>query len=476
MAAIKGYPSKNRDLRLGNDDVYITAEPIRQKQHGMSVEAHSWVRVVGTDATESGTTTTILKATSHAAIVGDVIRFTGGALSGQEVKVLSVATNFITLAETLSVAPGTDAFQILRHKYPIINADGTQQVAPVTTGPLQYTKDGVTTLVSEDTAVEANSRPLPVKLMGVTGPVNITAGDLNVDLDHTLSSIKIGDGTDIMLVNTDGSLNALVTAVNLDIRDLSSASDSVTVVASDLDVRDLVFASDKVDVSGSSVSVSASALPTGAATEVTSLDIATNMSSTAANTGNILTAVGSIDSKITACNTGAVVISSGSVTVSATDLDVRDLLFASDAVDVSGSSVTAVVSATDLDIRNLAFATDLVDVSGSSVTAVVSATDLDIRDLAFVSDKVDASGSVLGAGTAVIGHVIVDSGAISPARDSVKQFMNMPQKAKRTAEAFRIQNSSSRVFSKFVKESKILDDPSKCRCLCRTYCFNRSNR
>jgi hypothetical protein len=43
------------------------------------------------------------------------------------------------------------------------------------------------------------------------------------------------------------------------------------------------------------------------------------------------------------------------------------------------------VSATDLDIRDLAFATDSVDVSGSSVT--VSATDLDIRDLTHASDS-----------------------------------------------------------------------------------------
>lgn len=71
--------------------------------------------------------------------------------------------------------------------------------------------------------------------------------------------------------------------------------------------------------------------------------------------------------------------------------DIRDLVFATDSVDVSGSSVT--VTATDLDIRDLAFATDSVDVSGSDITATVSATDLDIRDLTFATDKVDASGS-----------------------------------------------------------------------------------
>jgi hypothetical protein len=93
-----------------------------------------------------------------------------------------------------------------------------------------------------------------------------------------------------------------------------------------------------------------------------------------------------------------------SITVDASNLDIRDLVFATDKVDVTGSDVTATVTATDLDIRDLTFATDKVDVSGSEVSLdaatlaaleniTVSATDLDIRDLAFATDKVDVSGS-----------------------------------------------------------------------------------
>lgn len=73
--------------------------------------------------------------------------------------------------------------------------------------------------------------------------------------------------------------------------------------------------------------------------------------------------------------------------VSATNLDIRDLVFATDKVDVSGSTgLVAVVSATNLDIRDLVFATDKVDVSGSSVT--VTAADLDIRNLSQSQDSV----------------------------------------------------------------------------------------
>jgi uncharacterized lipoprotein YehR (DUF1307 family) len=143
-------------------------------------------------------------------------------------------------------------------------------------------------------------------------------------------------------------------------------------------------------------------------------------------------------------------IGAAGIQVEATDLDIRDLAFATDKVDVSGSEVSldaatlaalenVTVSATDLDIRDLAFATDKVDVSGSEVSldaatlaalenVVVSATDLDIRDLAFATDKVDVSGSEVSldaATLAALENVTVsatdlDIRDLSHAQDSVK--------------------------------------------------------
>ena len=70
-------------------------------------------------------------------------------------------------------------------------------------------------------------------------------------------------------------------------------------------------------------------------------------------------------------------------------------------ITVSDGGGSLTVDAVDFDIRNLAFATDGVDVSGSEVSldaatlaalenVVVSATDLDIRDLDAASDSVQA--------------------------------------------------------------------------------------
>jgi len=101
--------------------------------------------------------------------------------------------------------------------------------------------------------------------------------------------------------------------------------------------------------------------------------------------------------------------SNTTIAVTATDLDIRNLTFATDSVDVSNSTNVAVVDgggsltvdAVNLDIRDLAFATDKVDVSGSSVSIsgdvnvtqgtspwVVSATDFDIRDLSHSQDSI----------------------------------------------------------------------------------------
>jgi hypothetical protein len=141
--------------------------------------------------------------------------------------------------------------------------------------------------------------------------------------------------------------------------------------------------------------------------------------------------------------------SNTSIAVTATDLDIRDLAFATDSVDVSGSAVSItgdvnvtqgtspwVVSATDLDIRDLAFATDKVDVSGSAVT--VSATDLDIRNLSHTQDSIkigdgtdflaiDASGNIGvtdAGGSLTVDAVNLDIRDLTAASDSVASWLN----------------------------------------------------
>lgn len=80
----------------------------------------------------------------------------------------------------------------------------------------------------------------------INASIVVTATDLDIrDLDAAQDNIAISDGTDTLAINGDGSIN------------ITDNGGSLTVDASDLDIRNLVFATDKVDVSGSDVTVSA---------------------------------------------------------------------------------------------------------------------------------------------------------------------------------------------------------------------------
>jgi len=86
--------------------------------------------------------------------------------------------------------------------------EGTINAIP--DGPIQIGVDGTATDVNIDTGTPANTVSVPVVLTGSSGPVNITAGDLNVQLSHlgaNFDSTRIGDGTETASVNTSNELN-----------------------------------------------------------------------------------------------------------------------------------------------------------------------------------------------------------------------------------------------------------------------------
>ena len=147
--------------------------------------------------------------------------------------------------------------------------------------------------------------------------VNLKTADvaLEVELDHANDSVKVGDGTDFLEVNADGSINVVATAT-------------------DLDIRDLAFATDKVDVTGSEVSLDAATL---AALE--------------------------------------------EVTVSATDLDIRDLSHLSDSVKI-GDGVEFLAIESDGSINVNSAQAGFSVCANSAVSVGSTATDLVGTDLA----------------------------------------------------------------------------------------------
>lgn len=165
------------------------------------------------------------------------------------------------------------------------------------------------------------------------------------------------------------------------------------------------------------VSAASLPLPTGAATETT-------LGTIDADTGNISTKIDTIAGAVSGTEMQVDVLTMPTTTVQATNLDIRDLTFAADKVDVSGSTgigvtgtffqATQPVSAAtlplptgaatsalqtqpgvdigDVTVNNAAGAAAVnIQDGGNAIT--VDSVDLDIRNLVFATDKVDVSGS-----------------------------------------------------------------------------------
>lgn len=230
------------------------------------------------------------------------------------------------------------------------------------------------------------------------------------------SAVEITDGTETLLINPDGSLNATVTATDLDIRDLTSATDSVevlqathdnlnlnanlqvgdadvaninpvpisdangslTVDATDLDIRDLTAATDTVSIGDGtetalvSVAGELQVKDDGAIALLTTIDGDTSNLDVALSTRATEATLSAINSKLVdgtdigdvtinnAAGVSAVNIQDGgnSITVDAVDLDIRDLTSASDSVEAlqathDNLNLNANLQVNDTDVSNI---------------------------------------------------------------------------------------------------------------------------
>lgn len=105
------------------------------KRTAIDVLANMFVSLVGSDAVEINSTTTRIYATAHAAQKGDVIEFTSGALTGVQVPVINVGTDYIDLLYATTVAPSAaDTFDILKYTTPRLDPSGAIPVVSVAPG------------------------------------------------------------------------------------------------------------------------------------------------------------------------------------------------------------------------------------------------------------------------------------------------------------------------------------------------------
>jgi len=142
--------------------------------------------------------------------VGDFIRFSAGANIGEAPVIVKIDGDLLYLSipynkdDLTQVYTAADEFITLRPTNLSVDVDGN---LVTNTGPVRFIRDAAEVEVTEDTVDPANNIPLPVKLTSVTGDINITANDLNVQTSHTSAnpdSMRIGDGVEEWQMNAAG--------------------------------------------------------------------------------------------------------------------------------------------------------------------------------------------------------------------------------------------------------------------------------
>lgn len=272
--SLKGYASQLK-INGVHENEFATVEHIRREQQGLSVLAHQFVRLIGSDAAEAASGQRDIKATGHSAQKGDVIRVTSGTYSGRETKVRAVDTDNIYLVDDITLA-NTDTFEIYRHKYPTVDANGNVNTTASFSGPIQYDLNGSNVEVMQDTATPANSLPLPVQYLNSVGvrtdlatqttlAALLTELQLKADLSETqpvsAASLPLPTGA-----ATEATLSALSTKLD-DVVEDNGSHDFVRVGGYYTGANYNIM---HVDAQGDvQVDVLSSALPTGAATEST---------------------------------------------------------------------------------------------------------------------------------------------------------------------------------------------------------------
>ena len=238
---------------------YATVQEAPGKRGALDAVIHGSFTVSTGHAIETGSVKRLIKSTSHGAQKGWIMRPSSGLSKGEEIAIVKIVdANFFVISEEFDLAIA-DTFSICRLITPNYTEAGDLNVVVTASGPVQFIKDTVITTVEEDTAAPANNEPLPSKIFiqkdgvtypvnkdtifpsntvsvpvevtGASGPINITAGDLNVQLSDqgpNADVTRIGDGTNQWGINASteglvhdadavtelGEINTEVTQIN----------------------------------------------------------------------------------------------------------------------------------------------------------------------------------------------------------------------------------------------------------------------
>jgi len=204
--AIPGYsPEQGTSIDPTGDTMqHLSIQEISGKRGAADVVIHGLTNVSMGLIVESGSTQRLIRSTAHGAQLGWVMRPSNGPSISQEISIVGIidANNF-AISTLFPISIG-NTFDLLKYVTPLYGADGSLTVS---SGAIQYTRNAVTTLVSEDTVTPANSRPMPVKMMTSTGTqVDVATlanqNATNTKLDTVISQTLVAKNTGVMDANT----------------------------------------------------------------------------------------------------------------------------------------------------------------------------------------------------------------------------------------------------------------------------------
>lgn len=264
---------------------YITGQNSNGQKRALDAVIYGLTSISSGNTVGAGSSKRVIKRAAHGARKNDVIQFSSGTSDGVSIQILSCPdadTMILAATSEFSIGVG-DTFDIKRYVTPEYSSSGSLSVN-ATPGPSQFILNGSDVEVEQDDAVPANNKPfpsgmfididgiaypvgkntgspaqtvsIPVELTGAAGPINITAGDLNVQLSDQGANAdvtRIGDGTNQLGINASKEALVLDTDLNLAI---GEKADSVA--TTDVGTFSLISLTKKVAKNISDLSTSSS--------------------------------------------------------------------------------------------------------------------------------------------------------------------------------------------------------------------------
>lgn len=189
--------SNSKDFKKAQ---HVTGQPVGSNRRALDTLAIGVYLVSADNAVGANSTDNIVHLVSHGAKIGDVCRIQSSANSVNEFEVhvdeIIDADHFKLSCILSADLEAGDLVSLLRPVAQRFTADGGA-LTTIEAAPITFVNNGTTVQVVNDDAVPGNNTPLPVEVSSASGPINITAGDLNVqlsDLGVNADVTRIGGG------------------------------------------------------------------------------------------------------------------------------------------------------------------------------------------------------------------------------------------------------------------------------------------